>query len=148
MVVLPGTLAQTAMIERGILRFERNQAIIEAPAEPSGAGPKTITEEMFMETLSKWRQAMPKAVQDFLDLIEPLGVAPEYLASLPQGGAALQRAGRPTSDASPRTREMSRCSSIRLSISSQSPPVKRSSNTRVTSPRGMLRARLSTRWTH
>lgn len=82
LVVLPSTLARTVMIERGILRFEGALPTIEAPAEPSEAKPKTITEEMFMEALARRDPALPKAVREFLAMIEPLGVAPEYLASL------------------------------------------------------------------
>ena len=82
MVVLPGTLAQTVMIERGILRFEGAQPTVEAPPPAKQAKPRTMTEEMFMEALAKQDPSLPGVVRDFLELIEPLGVAPEYFASL------------------------------------------------------------------
>lgn len=82
LVVLPGTLARTIMIERGILRFEGSQPVIEAVPAAGHAKPKTLTEEMFMEALAKQDARLPAAVRAFLEMIEPLGVAPEYLASL------------------------------------------------------------------
>ncbi|NTZ43212.1 hypothetical protein G7A66_08935 [Altererythrobacter sp. SALINAS58] len=82
-LAVPGTLAQTVMIERGILRFEgAAPPLIEAASAKSEAKPTSLTEEMFMEALGKYDTSMPKAVQDFLQRIEPLGIAPEYLASL------------------------------------------------------------------
>lgn len=81
-LVLPNTLAQTMMIERGILRIEGGQPLIEPPARPAEAKPKTMSEELFFEELAKRDPQMPAAIRAFLARVEPLGVRPDFLASL------------------------------------------------------------------
>lgn len=81
-LAVPGTLAQTVMIERGILRFDGAVPRIEPVPLASEAKQTSLTEEMFMEALARYDASMPAAVQQFLQRIEPLGIAPEYLASL------------------------------------------------------------------
>ena len=87
-ITMPGTLAQTVMIERGIvvMRDDRLE-VIDAPAvvsSKSGAGPKahSITEEMFYETIGTIDEKLPQAIRDFLKLTEPLGVYADFKASL------------------------------------------------------------------
>jgi hypothetical protein len=82
LLVLPSTLAQTVMIERGILRFAGAVPTIEAPIAVTVSTPKSLTEEMFFEELARKHPQLPAAIRTFLPLVEPLGVYPEYLASL------------------------------------------------------------------
>ena len=82
LLVLPNTLAQTVMIERGILRFEGRQPLIEPPVSTAETRPKTMSEELFFEDLGKRDPQMPVAIRTFLERVEPLGVRPDFLASL------------------------------------------------------------------
>ena len=82
LLVLPNTLAQTVMIERGILRFEGALPTIQSVHAARDAKPTTLTEEMFFEELGRKNPQAPAAIKSFLKLIEPLGVYPEFLASL------------------------------------------------------------------
>ena len=78
----PNTLAQTVMIERGILTFE--QCVPQIKAAPARAATKahSLSEEMFFEELAKKDPKLPSAIRDFLRLVEPLGVYPDLKASL------------------------------------------------------------------
>lgn len=87
-IAMPGTLAQTVMIERGIVvmrddRLEVGDLPTVAAATPgTGAKAHSITEEMYYEALANADPALPALLKDFLAQIEPLGVYPEFLAAL------------------------------------------------------------------
>ena len=83
-IILPGTLAQTVMIERGIVVIANNEAsILPVPARTQAqAKAHSITETMMLEDLAAIDPGLPKAIEDFLALVEPLGVYAEFKASL------------------------------------------------------------------
>ena len=87
-IAMPGTLAQTVMIERGIvvLRDDRLEVgdlpAVAAATSGSGARAHSITEEMYYEALANTDPALPALLRDFLAQVEPLGVYPEFLAAL------------------------------------------------------------------
>ncbi|MGQ0588121.1 MAG: hypothetical protein ACT4N8_01140 [Sphingosinicella sp.] len=84
LIAIPNTLAQTVMIERGIVVVEDQAAIIRpVPAEMAAAsGPKSISEELFYEEISRREPKLPAAIRVFIASLAPLGVYPEFLASL------------------------------------------------------------------
>jgi hypothetical protein len=83
-IILPGTLAQTVMIERGIVVIANNDAsILPVPARTQAkAKAHSISETMMLEDLATIDPGLPKAIEDFLTLVEPLGVYAEFKASL------------------------------------------------------------------
>lgn len=96
LVVLPSTLAQTVMIERGILRFEGGIPHITAlPMQQQPAKAESISEAMFFEVLAKIDPDLPTALRAFLAMLEPLGVYPDLKASL-NLKVDLPYASRPT----------------------------------------------------
>lgn len=82
LIVLPGTLAQTVMIERGIVVVAGGTATILATPAKAESKAHSITESMFFEELTAINAALPQAIADFLTLVEPLGVYAEFKASL------------------------------------------------------------------
>lgn len=95
LVIVPNTLAQTIMIQRGILTFEGGVPQIKpAPAEQQLKA-ESMSEAMFYEALAKLNPALPAAVRAFLARLEPLGVYPDLKASL-NLKADLPYGSRPT----------------------------------------------------
>ena len=83
LLVVPDVLARTIMIERGVVRVLGSAIEVVAPAQAAlNAKPATMTQEMFYEHLDKLGHGLAQHVRDFVDLIEPLGVYPEFKASL------------------------------------------------------------------
>ena len=80
--VLPGTLARTAMITRGIVTIEQGIASIKPVAASPASKPTTISEELYFEELGRKHPGLPAALKKFLVRIEPLGVYPDLMASL------------------------------------------------------------------
>lgn len=80
-VAVPHTLAQTVMIERGVLTWGDGVPTMAPPPAVSTA-PKTITEAKFYEELAKKDPNLPSAVKAFLKKAEALGVYPDFLSSL------------------------------------------------------------------
>ena len=80
-MIVPNTLAQTVMIERGVLRIEDGRPVLmPVPAtEHQKAG--TLSEAMFYEALAKVDPGLPAALHVFEE-VEPLGVYPDLKASL------------------------------------------------------------------
>jgi hypothetical protein len=70
------------MIERGILVFEDGVPQIKAVSVEAAPKAQSLTDTMFYEELAKKDPAIPGAIQEFLKMIEPLGVEPELKASL------------------------------------------------------------------
>ncbi len=83
LLIVPDVLARTVMIERGIVRLVGTGMEVAAPPQLAvKAKPSTMTQEMFYEHLDKVTPGLAQHVSEFLDLIEPLGVYPEFKASL------------------------------------------------------------------
>lgn len=82
MLLVPNTLAQTIMIERGILIFGDGGPHIKAVEVEQAKRAHSISEEMFFEGLATREPGLPAAVRAFLRLVEPLGVYPDLKASL------------------------------------------------------------------
>lgn len=107
---MPGTLAQTVMIERGIVIVSEGAAsILPAPVK-AGVKAYSITEEMFYETIGVIDGALPQAIRDFLKLVEPMGVYADFKAALnlkvqiadavkPNGLGYIQQDGKLWTDA-------------------------------------------------
>ena len=81
-LLIPDTLAQTVMIERGVVRLENGALQIEAALAKATEKPKSISEEMFYEDLAKLNPALPSSIRAFLSLVEPMGVYADLKASL------------------------------------------------------------------
>ena len=81
-LIIPDVLAQTVMIERGVVRLENGVMLVQAAPATVTEKPKSISEEMFYEKLAKQDRNLPSAIRDFLALVEPLGVYTDLKASL------------------------------------------------------------------
>lgn len=81
-IALPSTLAQTVMIERGILVFNDGVPTIQLMPAKTAAKAKSITEDLFYEALATKSPALPAAIKAFLAGAAPLGVYPDFQASL------------------------------------------------------------------
>jgi hypothetical protein len=81
MIAVPSTLARTEMIQRGVVTIEDGKATVTASAEPEARG-HSISQETFFEELAKQDATLPASIERFLRLVEPLGVYPEFKASL------------------------------------------------------------------
>jgi hypothetical protein len=83
---VPDTLAQTTMIERGVVKVEAGQAVIHPTtlkhAAAATSASHTITEELFYERLAALDPGWPQSIRSFLAQVEPLGVYSEFKASL------------------------------------------------------------------
>jgi hypothetical protein len=82
LLVVPNTLAQTVMIERGIVIVDNGKALIQPMPPEAAVKAQSLTEAMFYETLAKKDPALPPAIRAFLASVEPLGVYPDLKASL------------------------------------------------------------------
>jgi hypothetical protein len=81
-LVVPNTLAQTIMIERGIVIVQNGQATV-LPMPPAQiAKAQSISEAMFYEEIARRDPALPQAIKAFLAEVEPLGVYADLKASL------------------------------------------------------------------
>lgn len=81
-LVVPDTLAQTVMIERGVVRLESGVLQVGAAVAQIADKPKSISEEMFYEELAKLDPALPSSIREFLLLVEPMGVYSDLKSSL------------------------------------------------------------------
>lgn len=83
-IAVPSTLAQTVMIERGVLQVsEDTVAIVPAtPDSPATAMRKSITEDMFYETVGAKYPELPSSIRAFLSAAASLGVYADFQASL------------------------------------------------------------------
>lgn len=82
LLVVPGTLAKTVMIERGIVRVEQGVATIHPLPRQEQLGPQSITSTDFWETIAARNAALPALIHDLLAKLEPLGVYSDLKASL------------------------------------------------------------------
>jgi len=81
-LVVPNTLAQTVMIERGIVVVEEGRAVVKPVPPNVVTKAQSLSEAMFYEGLAAKDPDLPDAIRTFLKLVEPLGVYPELKASL------------------------------------------------------------------
>lgn len=79
---VPNTLAQTVMIERGILTFEAGVPLVKPVLLQPSKKAASLSEAMFYEEVAKHDPALPSAIRAFLAMVEPLGVYPDLKASL------------------------------------------------------------------
>lgn len=84
LLVLPRTLAQTTMIERGVVDVRDERVVVKpAPAKLSSAArPASITSEKFYEAMAERGADVPTRLGTFLERLEPLGVYPEFRRTL------------------------------------------------------------------
>jgi hypothetical protein len=82
LLIIPNTLAQTVMIERGILAFENGAAQIKPVPVQHQKPAETLSEAMFFEGLAKIEPGLPAALRAFLARLEPLGVYPDLKAAM------------------------------------------------------------------
>ncbi len=95
LLIIPDVLAKTVMIERGVVRLIGTGLEAQPSVVSNTAKPVTMTQELFYEHLDGLSPLLSQHVRDFLDLIEPLGVYPEFKASL-NLKADLPECDRPT----------------------------------------------------
>jgi hypothetical protein len=81
-LVIPSTLLRTAMITRGVVAIEQGVPTIRPVAPDVPTEPRTISEEIFYEHLAARDPLLPQTVKDFVASLEPLGIYPEFKASL------------------------------------------------------------------
>ena len=81
-LAIPSTLAQTVMIERGIVRIEQGRAVIGPVPQDAPQKAQSISMAQFWEKLAEQGPALPVAVRAFLTALEPLGVYADFKASL------------------------------------------------------------------
>lgn len=116
LLVVPDVLAQTVMIERGIVRLESGgMEVLPAPIV-ARSGRVTITQEMFLEDMDRARPSLGAHVRDFIALIEPLGIRAEFRSSL-NLKADLPSRAKPTNFGS-----ISRQAKLRTDVLSWSEP--------------------------
>lgn len=95
LLVVPDVLAQTVMIERGIVRLQGGgMEVLSAPVE-SRSGPVTMTQEIFFEDMERVQSSLGRHVRDFIAMVEPLGIRAEFKSSL-NLKADLPNRSRPT----------------------------------------------------
>ena len=83
--IVPNTLAKTLLLERGVVRLEGDGLKLTAPpTSASGKEPKarSLSMEAFMELMAARDPQLPRAIEHFLQRLEPLGFYPEMLSSL------------------------------------------------------------------
>lgn len=81
-LVVPGILAKTVMIERGIVRIDNGTASVYSIPVAAQKGAQSISSADFWEEMAKRDPSLPFALQSFLSALEPLGVYPDLKASL------------------------------------------------------------------
>lgn len=81
-LVVPGILAKTVMIERGIVRIDNGTASVYPIPIAAQKGAQSISSADFWDEMAKRDPSLPAAIQSFLSVLEPLGVYPDLKASL------------------------------------------------------------------
>lgn len=81
-LAIPSTLARTVMIERGVVRLEGSGIRVEpAPVDTRGRA-QSLSMSDFMALVAERDPALPRAINAFIDAVEPLGVYPDLKATL------------------------------------------------------------------
>jgi hypothetical protein len=85
-VVVPRTLAQTCMIERGIVRIDDQRSEVVAAPEKVRVGMsaprQSITSEQFLEAMRERHVELPAKLESFIEKLTNLGVYPDFQRSL------------------------------------------------------------------
>ncbi|MBP8233869.1 MAG: hypothetical protein KAY22_16335 [Rhizorhabdus sp.] len=82
-IVIPDTLAQTVLIERGIVVIQEGvPRLLPSAPQKASSKPHSLSAEMFWEELTKRDPALPAALQAFLKEVGPVGVYPDQRATL------------------------------------------------------------------
>ena len=81
-LAVPHTLAQTVMIERGIVRIEQGVITVQPVPEDDRATPQSISMTAFWEDIAKRGAELPAAIRAFLQELEPNGVYTDLKAAL------------------------------------------------------------------
>ena len=87
-LVVPRTLAQTQLIERGVVRIEGSGITVTSGAPRASAvsalksAPGSISAEEFFEVMRGRHPALPERLKTFLDALTPLGVNAEFRRAL------------------------------------------------------------------
>lgn len=81
MLVVPRVPAKTVLVERGVVRVEDGEVWVGAP-HASSSDRFSLTEEAYFDDLAKVDGTLPARLKAFLNLIEPLGVEPEFQKTL------------------------------------------------------------------
>jgi hypothetical protein len=84
LLIVPGVLAQTEMIERGIVRFEDGKLSIVGSTQRAADNVKAgnISAEKFFEAISSLGARIPEKLKLFINRLETIGAYPEYQKSL------------------------------------------------------------------
>ncbi|HMJ45229.1 MAG TPA: hypothetical protein VK522_23435 [Pseudolabrys sp.] len=84
LLIIPGVIAKTEMIERGIVRFQEGKLSIEEPLRRADekARPGSISAEKFFDAMRSLNTAIPEKLKRFIDRLDTIGVNPEYQKSL------------------------------------------------------------------
>lgn len=93
-LAVPNTLAQTLMIERGIVRIEDGRPIVAPVPEDPTAKPQSLSMTEFYELMAARDPELPAAIRSFIEQLEPLGVYAELIAGL-NFKADLPELGKP-----------------------------------------------------
>lgn len=98
LIALPGTLACTEMITRGVVSIENGQAMVRAAPDTLPSRPGSISQELFYEELARIDQHLPRDLQAFIAGLEPLGIYIDLKGALnlkfdPPGGAKAVNLG-------------------------------------------------------
>jgi hypothetical protein len=81
-LAIPNTLTRTLTIERGIVRVEQGVAVVHPIPKDVPPHPESISSAEFWEKIAQYDPALPGHVRSFLAALEPLGVYPDFKASL------------------------------------------------------------------
>lgn len=85
LTIVPNTLAQTIMIERGVVRLVDGTLMVEPPVAVQSIGTgerKSLSDELFYERLGTKHPTFPALLQGFVRRLAPFGVYPDVKAAL------------------------------------------------------------------
>jgi hypothetical protein len=84
LLVIPNTLAQTRLIERGIVRIDAGtqQVTVHPVPQTPGHSPGNISSEQFYEAMAKRNPLLPERIRSFIAELEEIDARPEFLRSL------------------------------------------------------------------
>ncbi len=80
-LIVPDVLAQTVMIERGIVRFVDGDIQV-SESKAVSAQPQNITDQDYFTELAKTDPALPLKLQDFVERLKPYGIYADIKKSL------------------------------------------------------------------
>lgn len=83
-LLVPRTLVQTRVIERGVVSFAEGRGIVSSPSLPAvtSARAASITEDQFYEAMRELGAEIPGKIRGLIGKLESLGVYPEFRRGL------------------------------------------------------------------